>query len=161
MTLSVEPKPERRLVDMSWDPVTRIIGNLGIYTKIDFAQNQALEQAGWPGTTEYWRGNPRYLEFQQRDWGNLQKAVLDPRVRKAVLHGIDRKGLVDGIYAGRAPIVHFWLDRSDPAFPAVDAAVTKYEFDLARSAALLQEAGWTRGTDGMMHNAAGELLTLE
>ena len=29
---------ETKLVEMSWDPITRIIGNLGIYTKIDFAE---------------------------------------------------------------------------------------------------------------------------
>ncbi|HEY7273175.1 MAG TPA: hypothetical protein VH502_10605 [Actinoplanes sp.] len=26
------------LVDMAWDPITRIVGSLGIYTKIDFKQ---------------------------------------------------------------------------------------------------------------------------
>src|SRR5690606_40658238 len=36
-------QPERRLVKMSWDPVTRIIGNLGIYTKIDFANREVAE----------------------------------------------------------------------------------------------------------------------
>src|SRR3978361_56738 len=29
-----------KLVDMSWDPITRIVGNLGIYTKIDFENRQ-------------------------------------------------------------------------------------------------------------------------
>jgi hydrogenase large subunit len=33
----------RRLVEMSWDPITRIIGNLGIYTKIDFSNRQVVE----------------------------------------------------------------------------------------------------------------------
>ena len=27
---------QRRLVEMNWDPITRIVGSLGIYTKIDF-----------------------------------------------------------------------------------------------------------------------------
>ena len=26
------------LVEMAWDPITRIVGSLGIYTKIDFKQ---------------------------------------------------------------------------------------------------------------------------
>lgn len=34
---------ERKLVDMHWDPITRIIGNLGIYTKIDFANREVVE----------------------------------------------------------------------------------------------------------------------
>ena len=28
---------------MSWDPITRIVGSLGIYTKIDFANRQIAE----------------------------------------------------------------------------------------------------------------------
>jgi hydrogenase large subunit len=32
-----------RLVEMSWDPITRIVGSLGIYTKIDFAQKRVAE----------------------------------------------------------------------------------------------------------------------
>jgi len=37
-------EPERRnLVEMSWDPITRIIGNLGIYTKIDFDNREVVE----------------------------------------------------------------------------------------------------------------------
>ncbi|MFY9916292.1 MAG: hypothetical protein WAK18_16590, partial [Nocardioidaceae bacterium] len=31
------------LVDMSWDPITRIVGSLGIYTKIDFKQKKVVE----------------------------------------------------------------------------------------------------------------------
>src|SRR5437870_1978234 len=38
----VEQKP-RNLVSMSWDPITRIVGNLGIYTKIDFNNKQVAE----------------------------------------------------------------------------------------------------------------------
>src|SRR5688572_30477855 len=34
-------KPEAgKLVDMAWDPITRIVGNLGIYTKIDFENRE-------------------------------------------------------------------------------------------------------------------------
>ena len=35
-------KPEN-LVEMSWDPITRIVGSLGIHTKIDFANRQVAE----------------------------------------------------------------------------------------------------------------------
>ena len=31
------------LVEMAWDPITRIVGSLGIYTKIDFAQKRVAE----------------------------------------------------------------------------------------------------------------------
>src|SRR5437762_14038689 len=45
-----QPAPTRQspdgagnLVEMAWDPITRIVGSLGIYTKIDFANNQVVE----------------------------------------------------------------------------------------------------------------------
>ena len=34
---------DKKLVDMSWDPITRIVGSLGIYTKIDFENRQVAE----------------------------------------------------------------------------------------------------------------------
>ncbi|MGH7706419.1 MAG: nickel-dependent hydrogenase large subunit [Vulcanimicrobiaceae bacterium] len=34
---------QSRLVEMSWDPITRIVGSLGIYTKIDFNARKVAE----------------------------------------------------------------------------------------------------------------------
>ena len=36
-------KPEAgQIVDMAWDPITRIVGNLGIYTKLDFTNREVV-----------------------------------------------------------------------------------------------------------------------
>ena len=37
------PKTTNGLVEMNWDPVTRIVGSLGIYTKIDFGKRKVAE----------------------------------------------------------------------------------------------------------------------
>ncbi len=37
------PAKPRTLVDMNWDPITRIVGSLGIYTKIDFNNKEVAE----------------------------------------------------------------------------------------------------------------------
>ncbi len=37
------PTDNRKLVEMSWDPITRIVGSLGIFTKIDFENKQVAE----------------------------------------------------------------------------------------------------------------------
>ena len=42
-TRHLDRSPQRKLVDMAWDPVTRIVGNLGIYTKIDFENREVVE----------------------------------------------------------------------------------------------------------------------
>jgi hydrogenase large subunit len=36
-------QPSEGLVEMAWDPITRIVGSLGIYTKIDFKQKVVAE----------------------------------------------------------------------------------------------------------------------
>ena len=48
MSTATLPKPQQRggagrLVEMSWDPITRIVGSLGIYTKIDFDSKKVIE----------------------------------------------------------------------------------------------------------------------
>src|SRR5690554_4938308 len=48
MTTTIpEPSHVKRepgqLVEMSWDPITRIVGSLGIYTKIDFDNRRVAE----------------------------------------------------------------------------------------------------------------------
>ena len=42
-TVTKTPAQPRTLVDMNWDPITRIVGSLGIYTKIDFANKEVAE----------------------------------------------------------------------------------------------------------------------
>ena len=41
----VETPSERKVIvkEMSWDPITRIVGSLGIHTEIDFANQEVLK----------------------------------------------------------------------------------------------------------------------
>jgi hydrogenase large subunit len=41
--LTGTPSKKRNLVEMNWDPITRIVGSLGIFTKIDFENKQVAE----------------------------------------------------------------------------------------------------------------------
>jgi hydrogenase large subunit len=41
--LTETPTKKRKLVEMNWDPITRIVGSLGIFTKIDFENKQVAE----------------------------------------------------------------------------------------------------------------------
>src|ERR1700728_3066217 len=41
--LTHTPAKKPNLVEMNWDPITRIVGSLGIFTKIDFENKQVAE----------------------------------------------------------------------------------------------------------------------
>jgi hydrogenase large subunit len=65
---TVDVKAGRKLVPMAWDPVTRIIGNLGIYTKIDFENREVAEckstSSLFRGYSVFMRGkDPRDAHF--------------------------------------------------------------------------------------------------
>jgi hydrogenase large subunit len=63
-----ETAPGKRLVEMSWDPVTRIVGSLGIHTKIDFEERRVVEckstSSIFRGYSVFMRGkDPRDAHF--------------------------------------------------------------------------------------------------
>jgi peptide/nickel transport system substrate-binding protein len=70
---------------------------------------------------------------------NRAKAPMDNiLVRRAVAHGLDRQGVVNSFYAGRAVVAHGFLP---PSIAGYNPNVTKYPFNPERSRALLRQAG--------------------
>jgi hydrogenase large subunit len=63
----------RQLVEMAWDPITRIIGNLGIYTKIDFS-NRRVAQCH--ATSSLFRGYSVFMRGKDpRDAGFITSRI--------------------------------------------------------------------------------------
>lgn len=59
---------DRKLVEKNWDPITRIVGSLGIYTKIDFENREVVEcrstSSIFRGYSVFMRGkDPRDAHF--------------------------------------------------------------------------------------------------
>ena len=60
MTIREEvPQQSRNIVDMNWDPITRIVGNLGIYTKVDF-DNKSVQEC--KSTSSLFRGYSVFMK---------------------------------------------------------------------------------------------------
>jgi peptide/nickel transport system substrate-binding protein len=112
------------------------------------------------GYLKTWEARLNYAEFQYREVPNWQRAVTDVRVRQALSHAIDREGLTAAVTEGLGVIADAYVIRSDPLFPEVDRAITKYPYDMSRAQGLLEEAGWRRAPDGVLRNAAGEALNM-
>jgi len=68
----VEPQAGN-IVDMSWDPITRIVGNLGIYTKIDFNQREVVS---CKATSSLFRGYSVFMKGKDpRDAGFITSRI--------------------------------------------------------------------------------------
>ena len=55
------PTKNKNLVNISWDPITRIVGSLGIHTKIDFASKQ-VQVVECRSTSSIFRGYSIFLK---------------------------------------------------------------------------------------------------
>src|SRR6195256_4024300 len=82
----------------------------------------------------------------------------DVRVRQALLHAVDRKAIVDNIMEGSAGPAMGVL--APGVFGYKDMGLDKlYPFDRAKAKALLTQAGWAPGPDGIMVKG-GQRLSL-
>ncbi|WP_028596029.1 ABC transporter substrate-binding protein [Paenibacillus assamensis] len=70
----------------------------------------------------------------------------DKKVRQALVYGLQRQEIVDGVYQGLADVVN--VPQSKVSWAYTDE-VNKYDYDLEKAKALLDEAGWKEGADGI------------
>jgi peptide/nickel transport system substrate-binding protein len=73
--------------------------------------------------------------------------LADKRVRQALLHAVNRQELVQQLFEGKQAVSHSFLPDRHYAYKK-DAK--RYAFDQARARALLAEAGYLPGPDGIL-----------
>ncbi|MBI4551788.1 MAG: hypothetical protein HY710_05930 [Candidatus Latescibacteria bacterium] len=85
-----------------------------------------------------WRGMPQ----------NLRRSFIqDRRVRQAISHAIDREVIVKEALMGAGQAAYLPVP---PGSPVYDPSLFKPGRDVARAKALLAEAGWKPGPDGIL-----------
>lgn len=84
--------------------------------------------------------------------------LADVRVRRALLMALDRKTMSDKLVDGLWTPADAWIAPQDPVYAK---GLPHYGYDPAGARALLKEAGWIPGDDGIMRNAKGERFAIE
>lgn len=128
-------------------------------------QTGASDSAVWPLLVEdtlRFAKDPNFSTFVTVTTGvnhfpiNNQRPVFaDKRVRQALMYAINRQRLIDDVFKGTAVIATSHLS---PAFTRYyEPNVVKYPHDPAKAKALLDEAGWTPGPDGIRQKGGAKL----
>ncbi|MBM2809735.1 MAG: hypothetical protein HW416_494 [Chloroflexi bacterium] len=101
----------------------------------------------------------RYVAVQFRD--PVVREVFDVRVRRALLHAIDREAISAALTDGLGPVSQAPPPPSDPRWDGWGRdVVAQYPYDPRQSERLLAEAGWRRGGGGNLTGASGGPLSL-
>jgi peptide/nickel transport system substrate-binding protein len=98
------------------------------------------------------------LTYEHIDLKAENPFLKDVRVRHALLYAIDRKSLTDKLFEGKQPVADSFVNKLHP-FYAKETPV--YNYDPAKAKALLEEAGWKPGPDGIRRNAKGDRLSFD
>lgn len=85
----------------------------------------------------------------------------DVRVRRALLHAVDRDAMVQNLFKGEKVVSHLPLSRVRKSYNKALGASTVYKYDPERAKKLLTEAGWKPGSDGVLTNAKGDRMEFE
>ncbi|HET7488149.1 MAG TPA: ABC transporter substrate-binding protein [Acidimicrobiales bacterium] len=89
-----------------------------------------------------------YEAMYENAHGKAPHDILsDVKVRQALAYAVDRKKLIQGTLFGEATDAQTWVPPDTLGKYA--SAVKGYTYDPAKAAALLDEAGWKAGADGM------------
>lgn len=89
---------------------------------------------------------------------NLNNPILkDVKVRKALLHAINREDLVKSLFENRQPVALHAVTPRDPWYTADPKYVTTYRYSKREAQKLLEEAGWKVGKDGYRYKDGKKL----
>jgi peptide/nickel transport system substrate-binding protein len=91
---------------------------------------------------------------------NTQKSPTDDlRVRQALIYGVNRETLVNGIFRSYSPVAHGPLSRKTPFYE--ETVEGMYPYDLEKAQSLLVEAGWVDTDGDGIREKEGQTLVLK
>ena len=133
--------------------------------QLTLGRNLSLKQA--LQVKDQWREGGVGIGY--KNWIALYPQLLNPnppimtnlQFRRALIHALDRQQLVDTLLEGKVPVAHTFLSTSEPLYKVIEPRIVKYDFDLRRTAQLLEGLGYAKGADGFYRDAAGQRLSME
>ena len=100
-------------------------------------------------------------------YSNPQFIYPDPQIilnldfRRALYHAIDRQEMADTLTGGLGSPQDSGLPPDDSTYAPLQAQVVHYPYDPQLAGQILADLGYTKGSDGMLRDPAGQLLQIQ
>ncbi|MBM2809652.1 MAG: hypothetical protein HW416_411 [Chloroflexi bacterium] len=166
------PKVDRIIIQAIQDPNT-LFANLQAGT-VHVTAEEALPTELAIQLRDEWRQsgggnvfarteNLRYVMLQLNpDWGRPAELSGDARVRRGLYYGLDRAAIRELSLPGLPDTeAESFLRPNDPRGAVVGKPLARYRYDPPQALREMAEAGWLRGADGRLLNAAGQQVQLD
>jgi peptide/nickel transport system substrate-binding protein len=145
---SPKPQPKIGKIDIRFIPDRQTQMAEAISGGVDFIMHVPKDQAEQleaVPTLQVVSGETMRIVFMQMNTleGTPAPALKDERVRKAIIHAIDREGMVKSIVGAGSRVIHTICFPSQ--FGCTDEGATRYPYDPAKAKQLLAEAGYPNG----------------
>ncbi|BFH65972.1 ABC transporter substrate-binding protein [Paenibacillus azoreducens] len=101
-----------------------------------------IQSSGFFNTTIFPTNGYGYVAFNIK-----QKRFQDVKVRQALVYGLNRKEIVEGVYGKYADVIN--IPQSKVSWAYTNENINPYEFNMDKAKQLLDEAGWKVGADGI------------
>jgi peptide/nickel transport system substrate-binding protein len=150
------------------DPNTQLANMLSEEIDVLIPGSHDVEAANnvkqrWAGTGHQvlvaQNGRMRLVSPQYRPELQHQPALFDPRIRRALYQAIDRPTIVEVITGGDGALADSFIPPNAHDRREIESAIPQYLYDLTAATRAIAEAGWTRGAEGVLRNAAGAPLS--
>jgi peptide/nickel transport system substrate-binding protein len=159
------PKVDEIDIRLIPDPNTVVANVLAGSVELSIGRNVSLEQAVQLRDT--WTAGKvliapaSWIVIYPQFLNPTPVAIGDVRLRRALLHAIDRTQMVETLQAGLTPVAHSFLAPDEPEYPDVEAQIARYEYEPNRAVQLIESMGYTRGADGGFRDASSQRLNVE
>ena len=159
------PKIERVTYKTVEDTNTNLAAVLA--GEVDLCMRSTLSFDGAMILREQWEKPGKgkiYISPASWSWLNLSRDnpwFSDVKVRRALLHALDREAMVQNLFKGEKIVSHVPLSRVRKSYKKALATATLYKYDPETAKKLLAEAGWKPGSDGVLVNSKGERMEFE
>jgi peptide/nickel transport system substrate-binding protein len=155
------PKIDRIRVTWTNDPnvtLARLLSgdaHIAVDEALKFQQALTLRQEwGRDGVILISPTNLRKLDGQHRPAFANPPSILDPRLRKATMHAIDRKAVADAMSDGDGVAAESIVPPNIALSRSAERVITKYPYDLRSTEQIMAELGFVKGADGFYTSPA-------
>lgn len=141
-----EPKIDRVIFKVLPDINTQVAQLLS--GELDFAVVQPTNLSALERSPQLKIQTVPFLGFEHLSFDYTDPLFQDPRVRIAMIHGLDQAGILASVLGGHGTPA---AGPIPPVFPwAYNTQLKPRAYDPAKAEELLTEAGWTPGPDGIL-----------